>query len=44
VSDYLKWILNTYAPAAAESLGYAPLSGAILTVAKNNAMRVGSGN
>jgi ABC-type phosphate transport system substrate-binding protein len=44
VSDYLKWILNSYAPASAESLGYAPLSGAILTVAKNNAMRVGSGN
>ena len=44
VSDYLKWILNTYAPAAAESLGYAPLTGAILTVAKNNAARVGSGN
>lgn len=44
VSDYLKWILNTYAPASAESLGYAPLTGAILTVAKNNAARVGSGN
>ena len=44
VSDYLKWILNTYAPAAAESLGYAPLTGAILTIAKNNAARVGSGN
>jgi len=25
-------------------LGYAPLTGALLTVAKNNAMRVGSGN
>jgi phosphate transport system substrate-binding protein len=44
VSDYLKWILSTYAPASAESLGYAPLSGAILTVAKNNAARIGSGN
>ena len=44
VSDFLKWTLNTYAPAAAESLGYAPLTGAILTVAKNNAARVGSGN
>jgi len=44
VSDYLKWILNSYAPASAESLGYAPLTGAILTVAKNNAARVGSGN
>ena len=44
VADYLKWILTTYAPAAAESLGYAPLTGAILTVAKNNAARIGSGN
>lgn len=44
VSDYLKWILNSYAPASAESLGYAALTGAILTVAKNNAARVGSGN
>jgi len=44
VSDYLKWTLNTYAPAAAESLGYAALTGALLTVAKNNAARVGSGN
>jgi ABC-type phosphate transport system substrate-binding protein len=44
VSGYLQWILNTYAPAFAESLGYAPLTGAILTVAKNNAARVGSGN
>jgi phosphate transport system substrate-binding protein len=44
ISDYLKWILNTYAPASAESLGYAPLTGAILTIAKNNAARVGSGS
>ena len=44
VSGYLQWILDTYAPAAAESLGYAPLSGALLTVAKNNAKRIGSGN
>jgi ABC-type phosphate transport system substrate-binding protein len=44
VSDYLKWILNTYAPENAEALGYAPLTGDILTVAKNNAARVGSGN
>ena len=44
VSDYLKWILNSYGPASAESLGYAPLTGALLTVAKNNAARVGSGN
>jgi ABC-type phosphate transport system substrate-binding protein len=44
VSDYLKWILNSYAPASAESLGYAALTGSILTVAKNNAARIGSGN
>jgi len=44
VGDYLKWILTQFAPAQAEALGYAPLTGAILTVAKNNAARVGSGN
>jgi ABC-type phosphate transport system substrate-binding protein len=44
VGDYLNWILSSFAPASAESLGYAPLSGALLTVAKNNAKRVGSGN
>ena len=44
VRGFLQWILTTYAPAAAESLGYAPLTGALLTVAKNNALRVGSGN
>lgn len=44
VRGYLQWILTTYAPASAESLGYAPLTGALLTVAKNNALRVGSGN
>ena len=44
VSDYLKYILNIYAPLQAESLGYAPLTGAVLTIAKNNAARIGSGN
>jgi ABC-type phosphate transport system substrate-binding protein len=29
VSDYLQWILNTYAPANAEALAYAPLTGAL---------------
>ncbi|MGA1111199.1 MAG: substrate-binding domain-containing protein, partial [Ilumatobacteraceae bacterium] len=29
VSDYLQWILNTFAPTNAEALGYAPLSGAL---------------
>ena len=44
VADYLKWILNTFAPLQAEALGYAPLTGAVLTIAKNNAARVGSGS
>jgi len=44
VSDYLSWILNTYAPAAAESLGFAPLTGTLLAIAKNKAKSVGSGN
>ncbi len=44
VSDYLKYILNVYAPLQAEALGYAPLTGAVLTIAKNNAARIGSGN
>ena len=44
VADYLKWILNSFAPLQAEALGYAPLTGAVLTIAKNNAARVGSGN
>jgi ABC-type phosphate transport system substrate-binding protein len=44
VADYLKWILNTFAPLQAEALGYAPLSGAVMTIAKNNAARIGSGN
>jgi phosphate transport system substrate-binding protein len=29
VSDYLQWILNTYAPANAEALAYAPLTGSL---------------
>ena len=29
VSEYLQWILNTYAPANAEALAYAPLTGAL---------------
>ena len=44
VADYLKYILTTFAPLQAEALGYAPLTGAVLTIAKNNAARVGSGN
>ena len=34
VADYFGWILNTYAPANAEGLGYAALTGNILTAAK----------
>ena len=34
VADYFGWILNTYAPANAEALGYAALTGNILTAAK----------
>ena len=44
VSEYLKWILNSFAPLQAEALGYAPLTGAVLTIAKNNAARIGSGS
>ena len=44
VADYAKWILNTFSPAQAEALGYAPLTGSILAIAKNNAARIGSGN
>jgi ABC-type phosphate transport system substrate-binding protein len=44
VADYLKWILNSFAPLQAEALGYAPLTGAVLAIAKNNAGRVGTGN
>ena len=29
VAQYFKWIIETYAPANAEGLGYAPLTGAI---------------
>jgi len=29
VSEYLQWILNTYAPANAEALAYAPLTGSL---------------
>jgi hypothetical protein len=29
VREYFLWILNTYGPANAEALGYAPLSGAL---------------
>ena len=33
VAKYFKWIIETYAPANAEGLGYAPLTGALKTAA-----------
>jgi ABC-type phosphate transport system substrate-binding protein len=33
VASYFKWIIETYGPANAEGLGYAPLTGAIKTAA-----------
>ena len=40
VKQYAEWILNTYAPANAEALGYAPLSGALRTAALAQAAKV----
>ena len=42
VRQYAEWILNTYAPANAEALAYAPLSGAIKTAALAQAAKVSS--
>jgi ABC-type phosphate transport system substrate-binding protein len=42
VSDFLTWILSTYAPANAEALGYAPLSGAMQTAGLAQAKKVNS--
>jgi ABC-type phosphate transport system substrate-binding protein len=42
VSDFFKWILNEYAPANAEALGYAPLTGAIKTAGLAKAAEVNS--
>ena len=42
VKQYMEWIINTYAPANAEALGYAPLSGAIRTSALAQAAKVSS--
>ena len=33
VRDFFTWVLQTYSPASAEGLGYAPLSGEIQTKA-----------
>jgi len=43
VSDFVKWMLTTFAPSAAESLGYAPLSGALYSVALNKAKTINAG-
>lgn len=42
VKQYAEWILNTYAPANAEALGYAPLTGALRTSALAQAAKVSS--
>ena len=42
VSDFFKWILNEYAPANADALGYAPLSGTIKTAGLAKAAEVNS--
>ena len=42
VKQYMEWILNTYSPANAEALGYAPLSGALRTTALAQAAKVSS--
>ncbi|MFM7493001.1 MAG: hypothetical protein ACKO2A_03715, partial [Acidimicrobiaceae bacterium] len=42
VADFFTWILTTYSPANAESLGYAPLTGALKTAAEAQAKLVNS--
>ncbi|MFM8994336.1 MAG: hypothetical protein ACKOJG_09110, partial [Actinomycetota bacterium] len=42
VKQYLEWILNTYAPANAEALAYAPLTGALRTAALAQVAKVSS--
>ena len=42
VKQYMEWVLNTYSPASAEALGYAPLSGALKTSALAQAAKVSS--
>jgi len=43
VSDFAQWMLTTFAPASAESLGYAALSGSLYSVALNKAKTVNAG-
>ena len=42
VSEYLQWILNTFAPANAEALAYAPLTGALKEKALTQAKLINS--
>jgi ABC-type phosphate transport system substrate-binding protein len=42
VAKYFKWIIETYAPANAEGLGYAPLTGALKTAALEKVALVNS--
>ncbi|MFM7827414.1 MAG: substrate-binding domain-containing protein [Acidimicrobiaceae bacterium] len=42
VADFFTWILTTYSPANSESLGYAPLTGALKTAAEAQAKLVNS--
>lgn len=42
VSDFFSWILSTYAPANADSLGYAPLTGDMLAKATIQAKLINS--
>ena len=42
VKQYMEWVLNTYSPANAEALGYAPLTGALKTSALAQAAKVSS--
>jgi phosphate transport system substrate-binding protein len=43
VKQFMEWVLKTYAPANAEALGYAPLSGALLTTALSQAAKISVG-
>lgn len=42
VKQYLDWVLNTYAPANAEALAYAPLTGALKTAALAQVAKISS--
>ncbi len=43
VSDFAKWMLTTFAPANADSLGYAALTGDLYTVALKKAKTINAG-